>query len=90
MPRPATKKPIDRSEVLKRRQAARNAEKNLERLSKERTSIATTLADETTYRSLGDKLDTLLKRHAELEAAVERAETRWLEAEEALEAVERR
>ena len=95
-PRPAKaptsrlQKPADRSEVLKRRQAARAAEKELEKLSKERTSIATTLADEKTYRSLGDELDILLKRHAELETAVELAEMRWLEAEEALEAVERR
>ena len=84
------RKPADRNEVLKRRQAVRAAEKKLERLSKERASVAATLADENTYRSLGDELDTLLKRHAELEAAVEVAETRWLEAEEALEEMERR
>lgn len=83
-------KPVYRNEILKRRQTARSAEKKLERLSKERASIAATLADEKTYRSLGDELDTLLKRHAELEAAVELAETRWLEAEEALEAVDKR
>jgi len=89
-PVPRPQKPVDRQEVLKRRQAARTAEKELERLSTERASIAATLADETTYRSLGDELDTLLKRHADLETALERAETRWLEAEEALEAIERR
>ncbi|MEM7043310.1 MAG: ABC-F family ATP-binding cassette domain-containing protein [Pseudomonadota bacterium] len=83
------RKPADRSEVLKRRQVARAAEKELERLSTERATVAATLADEKTYRSLGDELDGLLKRHAELEAAVELAEMRWLEAEEALEAVER-
>ena len=84
------RKGVDRSEILKRRQSARAAEKELERLSKERTTIAATLADEKTYRSLGDELDSLLKRHAELEAALELAETRWLEAEEALEAIENR
>ena len=89
-PAPRQQKPADRNEILKRRQAARAAEKKLEKLSKERATIAATLADETTYRSLGDELDTLLKRHAELEAALEQAETRWLEAEEALEAVEKR
>ncbi|MGI9417853.1 MAG: ABC-F family ATP-binding cassette domain-containing protein [Geminicoccaceae bacterium] len=89
-PSASVRKPVDRSEILKRRQTARAAEKELERLSKERASIAATLADETTYRSLGDELDTLLKRHAELEAAVERAEMRWLEAEEALEVLEKR
>jgi ATP-binding cassette subfamily F protein 3 len=77
-----------RSEILKRRQAARAAEKELERLSEERAAIAATLADEQTYRSLGDELDQLLKRHAELERALEEAEARWLEAEEAREAAE--
>ena len=89
--KPAVRQPpVDRSLILKRRQKARSAEKELERLSKERATIAATLADEKTYRSLGDELDTLLKRHAELETALERAESRWLEAEEALEAVEKR
>ncbi|MEL6961347.1 MAG: ABC-F family ATP-binding cassette domain-containing protein [Pseudomonadota bacterium] len=87
---PRARKPLDRHEVLKRRQTARAAEKELERLSDERASVAATLADEETYRSLGDELDGLLKRHAELESAVERAESRWLEAEEALEQAEGR
>lgn len=82
------KTPAARAELLKLRQKARAAEKELERLSSERISIAATLADEKTYRSLGDELDTLLKRHAELEQAVEGAEARWLAAEEALEAAE--
>jgi len=87
---PRARKPLDRQEVLKRRQVVRAAEKELERLSNERASVAATLADEKTYRSLGDELDGLLKRHAELETAVERAESRWLEAEEALEEAEGR
>ncbi len=87
---PRARKPLDRQEVLKRRSAVRAAEKELERLSNERASVAATLADEKTYRSLGDELDGLLKRHAELETAVERAESRWLEAEEALEEAEGR
>ncbi len=77
-----------RAELLKLRRNARTAEKDLERLNNERTSIALTLADESTYRSLGDDLDALLKRHAELEYAVEAAEARWLAAEEALELME--
>lgn len=84
-----TKVPVSRTNVLKLRQKARTAEKELERLSNERSSIAQTLADETTYRSLGDELESLLRRHAELEQAVEGAEARWLAAEEALEAAER-
>ena len=82
--------PVARGEILKKRQAARHAEKEMERLSKERATIAATLADEQTYRSLGDELDTLLKRHADLEDALERAEARWLEAEEALQSIEDR
>ena len=79
-----------RAEILKKRQAARAAEKEMERLSKERASIAATLADQETYQSLGDELDGLLKRHAELEDALAHAETRWLEAEEALDQIEGR
>lgn len=83
-----TRAPASREKILKKRQAARAAEKELERLSKERTRIAATLADEKTYKALGDELDGLLKRHAELEQALEGAEARWLKAEEALEALE--
>ena len=79
---------IARTELLQLRQKARAAEKELERLTEERTSIAAMLADEKTYRSLGNELDGLLKRHAELENALENAEARWLAAEEALEAVD--
>jgi len=82
-----SKTPAARAEILRLRKNARTAEKEV-RLTKERTAIATTLADEKTYRSLGDDLDHLLKRHAELEHALEHAEARWLAAEEALEAVE--
>ncbi|MGI9493124.1 MAG: ABC-F family ATP-binding cassette domain-containing protein [Geminicoccaceae bacterium] len=79
---------IARTARLQLRQKARAAEKELERLTEERMTIATMLADENTYRSLGDELDGLLKRHAELENALENAEARWLAAEEALEAVD--
>ncbi len=82
--------PAPRAEILKRRKMTRAAEKEMERLAGERATLAATLADEKTYRSLGDELDTLLKRHAELEEALARAETRWLEAEEALAEVEGR
>lgn len=82
------KTPALRAEILKLRQKARAAEKELDSLSKERTSIATKLADEKTYRSMGDEVDDLLKRHAELEQALERAEINWLAAEEALQAAE--
>ncbi len=78
--------PAARNELLKLRRRARDAEIELERLSKERATIARTLADETTYRSSGSRLDELLRRHAELEDALESAEARWLAAEEALEA----
>ncbi|MGI9435299.1 MAG: ABC-F family ATP-binding cassette domain-containing protein [Geminicoccaceae bacterium] len=77
---------VARADLLKLRKSARAAEKELERLSRERATIAATLADEKTYKSLGDDLDRLLKRHSELEHALEGAEARWLAAEEALEA----
>ena len=83
-----SRSPAARAELLQLRKKAKAAEKELDRLSKERTTIAKTLADEKTYRSLGDELDGLLKRHADLEHAVERAEATWLQAEEALEAAE--
>jgi len=84
------RQPMARPEILKRRKAARTAEKTMERLSKERQDIAATLADRETYQSLGEKLDTLLKRHAELEDQLARAEARWIEAEEALDQAEGR
>jgi ATP-binding cassette, subfamily F, member 3 len=67
------------------RQAARTAERELERLSAERAALATRLADGATYELSGDEIAALIKREAELKTAIEAAEHRWLAAAEALE-----
>ena len=74
-----------RAELAPLRQAARAAERELELLTAEQTRLAAELADGTTYRRPGDELAGLLKREAELKAAIATAEQRWLEAAEALE-----
>jgi ATP-binding cassette, subfamily F, member 3 len=74
-----------RAELAPLRQVAREAERELERLTTERSRLAATLADGATYRLPGDELEALMKRQAALSAAIETAERRWLEAAEALE-----
>ncbi|HEX6114443.1 MAG TPA: hypothetical protein VFZ10_19275, partial [Geminicoccaceae bacterium] len=67
------------------RQQAKAAERELERLTEARVALAAKLADGATYALSGDEIAALLKREAELKAAIEDAEHRWLAAEEALE-----
>jgi ATP-binding cassette, subfamily F, member 3 len=67
------------------RQAARQAERELERLTRDRSVLAARLANSATYRLPGPELEALAKRNAELETAIAAAEARWLEAEQALE-----
>jgi ATP-binding cassette, subfamily F, member 3 len=67
------------------RQAARAAERELERLTQQRAALAARLADGATYNRPGDEIAALIKREAELKAAIEAAEHRWLAAAEALE-----
>ena len=74
-----------RAELAPMREAARAAERALERLTAERRALAARLADGATYRLPGDEVTALLRREAELKAALEAAERRWLEAAEALE-----
>jgi ATP-binding cassette subfamily F protein 3 len=74
-----------RAELAPLRQAARAAERELEQLTAEQRRLATKLADGTTYQRPGDELEGLLKREAELKAAIVAAEQRWLEAAETLE-----
>ena len=74
-----------RLQVAPLRQAARAAERELERLTEERAALAAQLADGATYQCSGDQIAALIKREAELRAAIEAAERRWLAAEEALE-----
>jgi len=74
-----------RARLAPLRQAAKAAEHELERLTKERAALAAKLADGATYERSGDEITALIKREAELKAAMEAAERRWLTAEEALE-----
>jgi ATP-binding cassette subfamily F protein 3 len=67
------------------RQAAREAERDLERLSRDEAALAARLADTGTYRLPGAELEALVRRAADLKAAIATAEARWLEAEQALE-----
>jgi ATP-binding cassette subfamily F protein 3 len=74
-----------RARLAPLRQTAKAAERELERLSAERTALAARLADGATYERTGDEIAALIKREAELKAAIEAAEHRWLAAAEALE-----
>ena len=74
-----------RVELAPMRQVARAAERELARLTAERARLAATLGDGATYQMPGDELGALMKRQAALSAAIETAEHRWLDAEEALE-----
>ena len=74
-----------RARLAPLRQAANAAERELERLTEEHTALAARLADGATYERSGDQIAALIKREAELKAAIEAADRRWLAAEEALE-----
>jgi ATP-binding cassette subfamily F protein 3 len=67
------------------RQAARQAERELERLTSDHSALAARLTDAATWRLPGAELEALAKRDAELKAQIATAEARWLEAEQALE-----
>ncbi len=74
-----------RAELAPLRQAAKAAERELEQLTAEQRRLAAELADGATYQRPGDEVEGLLKREAELKAAIATAEQRWLAAAEALE-----
>jgi ATP-binding cassette subfamily F protein 3 len=74
-----------RARLAPLRQAARAAEHELERLSAAQAELAAALADSATYARSGDEIAALIKREAELKAAIAAAEHRWLTAAEALE-----
>jgi ATP-binding cassette subfamily F protein 3 len=73
-----------RAELAPLRQAASAAERELERLSAAQAKLAARLADGATYELSGDEIAALIKREAELKAAIAAAEQRWLAAAEAL------
>jgi ATP-binding cassette subfamily F protein 3 len=74
-----------RARLAPLRQAAKAAERELERLTAARAALAARLADGATYARSGDEIAALVRREAELKAAIEAAEHRWLAAAEALE-----
>ena len=74
-----------RARLAPLRQEAKAAERELERLTRERATLAAELADGATYARSGDEIAALLRREAELKAAIKAAEHRWLAAAEALE-----
>jgi ATP-binding cassette subfamily F protein 3 len=74
-----------RAELAPLRQAASVAERELERLSADRAALAARLAEGKTYQLPGEEVEALLKREAELQAAIAAAEQCWLAAAEALE-----
>jgi ATP-binding cassette subfamily F protein 3 len=78
-----------RQQLAPLRQAARAAERELERLTKDHGKLAAKLASTETYRLPGAELETLAKRAADLKAGIDAAEARWLEAEQALEQAQR-
>jgi ATP-binding cassette subfamily F protein 3 len=74
-----------RRELEPLRQIARRAEEMVARLTKEREALDRALAQHESPRSNGLALSEALKRRAELVRLIERAETDWLAAEEAIE-----
>jgi ATP-binding cassette subfamily F protein 3 len=78
-----------RQQLAPLRQAARAAERDLERLTKDHGKLAAKLASAATYQLPGTELEALAKRAADLKAGIDAAEARWLEAEQALEQAQR-
>jgi ATP-binding cassette subfamily F protein 3 len=73
-----------RSLLAPLRQRAKEAEREVERLGRERAGIEARLADPTIYGN-GTEVAALQRRLAELASLTEGAETRWLEAEAEIE-----
>ena len=77
-----------RAERSPLKQAARDAERALQRLEGERAALERELADPALYADAA-RAAAAARRRGELAVAIEAAEGRWLEAAEALEAAER-
>ena len=75
-----------RAEKADLRNAVRNAEKEMERISTEREKVSEKLADPKIYEGPTADFAALAKRKAELDNGLAAAESAWLEAQEALEA----
>jgi ATP-binding cassette, subfamily F, member 3 len=74
-----------RQELDPLRRTARQAEETIARLTKEREALDRALALPQNSRTNGLELSAALKRRAELVRSIERAESEWLAAEEAIE-----
>jgi ATP-binding cassette, subfamily F, member 3 len=74
-----------RQELDPLRRIARQAEETIARLTKEREALDRALALPQNSRTNGLELSAALKRRAELVRSIERAESEWLAAEEAIE-----
>jgi ATP-binding cassette subfamily F protein 3 len=70
------------------RQAARAAEREVERLTEEKARLDARLAEPATYNGEALELERLMRRGKELEALIAAAEDRWLEAEARIEALD--
>ena len=75
-----------RAEKADLRNAVRNAEKEMERISAEREKVSEKLADPKIYEGPTADFAELAMRKAELDDGLAAAESAWLEAQEALEA----
>ncbi|MBO89588.1 MAG: glycosyl transferase family 1 [Rickettsiales bacterium] len=75
-----------RASKAKLRNAAKAAEKEMERISTERDKISKKLSDPEVYEGPTSEFAKLAKRKAELDDGLAAAENRWLEVQEALEA----
>ncbi|MEE3094056.1 MAG: ABC-F family ATP-binding cassette domain-containing protein [Pseudomonadota bacterium] len=75
-----------RAEKADLRNAVRNAEKEMERISAEREKVSEQLADPKIYEGPTADFAELAMRKAELDDGLAAAESAWLEAQEALEA----
>jgi ATP-binding cassette subfamily F protein 3 len=80
--------PERRSLLAPLRKRAKEAEREVERLSRERSAIEAKLADPAAWSSAGTDAVALQRRAQELTSLIEAAEVRWLEAEAEIEALE--
>ncbi|HET6468194.1 MAG TPA: ABC-F family ATP-binding cassette domain-containing protein [Geminicoccaceae bacterium] len=73
--------PARRARLAPIRQAARQAEREVTRLTEEKAALDARLADPGTYEGDGAELEKLMRRGKELGRLIVEAENRWLEAE---------
>jgi ATP-binding cassette subfamily F protein 3 len=74
-----------RTEAAALRRAVKDSEAALEKLTVQRTRLEMTLADPQLYEKEPNRLPQLLREQGELIKRIEKAEARWLAAQEALE-----